>query len=224
MSDNTQPTQPPEPKKSGLKIGISYNSPVILSFAVICTGILLLNYVIPSFTLRFFTVPSKDAGFRFLSLDFYKLFSHAMGHANWGHLVGNFTFILLIGPILEEKYGSLRLILMMFVTALVTGILNVLFFPQGLLGASGIVFMLILLISITNYSSGKIPLTFILIVLLFLGQEVYRAVFDTQNNVSEFAHIIGGICGGVFGFLLAGGKNKTGAATTPPAGTPGAGV
>ena len=43
---------------------------------------------------------------------------------------------------------------MMLITALVTGIMNVLFLPTGLQGASGIVFMFILLISVTNIKKG----------------------------------------------------------------------
>ncbi|MEL6194553.1 MAG: hypothetical protein AAFR66_21015, partial [Bacteroidota bacterium] len=38
------------------------------------------------------------------------------------------------------------------------------------------------------------------IVILFLGKEVYQSV--STDDVSQFAHIIGGICGGIFGFIL----------------------
>ena len=88
---------------------------------------------------------------------------------------------------------------MMMITALATGALNVLVFPTGLFGASGIVFMLILLISITNIRAGEIPLTFIVVVLLFLVKEIVGAF--QENDISEFAHIVGGICGAAFGFL-----------------------
>ena len=76
----------------------------------------------------------------------------------------------------------------------------------GLLGASGVVFMFILLSSVTNARRGRIPLTFVLVVLLFLGQEVWNGL--TQDNVSQFAHVIGGLCGAAFGFRpnLAGDK------------------
>lgn len=128
----------------------------------------------------------------------FTLFSHVLGHANWGHLLGNLTFILLVGPIVEEKYGSKRLLTMILLTALITGLLNVLFFNSGLLGASGVVFMLILLSSFTNVRSGEIPLTFIVVALLFIGKEILDSV--QNDNISQFAHIIGGICGSVFGF------------------------
>jgi len=113
--------------------------------------------------------------------------------------MGNFAFVLLLGPILEEKYGSGSLLFMMLITAFVTGLLNVLVMNTGLLGASGIVFMMILLVSFTNIRSGEIPLTFILIVALYLTREIVNAV--RQDTISQFAHIVGGICGSLFGFM-----------------------
>jgi membrane associated rhomboid family serine protease len=118
--------------------------------------------------------------------------------------MGNLTFILLVGPIVEEKYGDMRTLFMILITALVTGILNILFFHTGLLGASGIVFMLILLVSFTNTRSGEIPVTFILVALLFIGKEVLQSL--STDQISQFAHIIGGICGSFFGFTNRHGK------------------
>jgi len=92
---------------------------------------------------------------------------------------------------------------MIIITALVTGLLNISFFDTGLLGASGIVFMLILLVSFTNVKGGQIPLTFILVAILFVGKEVMHSL--SADQVSQFAHIIGGVCGSIFGFL---GKKK----------------
>lgn len=92
---------------------------------------------------------------------------------------------------------------MILVTAFVTGLLQIAFFNHALLGASGVAFMLILLSSFTN-NGGGIPLTFILVVILFLGKEVLNSFGADQ--VSQFAHIIGGILGGIFGFFLEGGQ------------------
>ena len=114
-------------------------------------------------------------------------------------MIANFSFILLIGPILEENYGSVSLLFMILITALVTGILNVLFFPKPLMGASGVVFMMILLASFTNFNRGEIPLTFILVLILYLGRELVNSF--SANNISEFAHIVGGFCGSLFGFF-----------------------
>jgi membrane associated rhomboid family serine protease len=90
---------------------------------------------------------------------------------------------------------------MMFVTALCTGIINVLFFPTGLLGASGIVFMFVILVSIVNMKSGSIPVSFLLVSFIFIGRELVQ-VFR-HDNISQMAHIVGGSIGAVFGFRLA---------------------
>jgi len=183
---------------------LQYNSPVVLTFALVSTLVLVLDQFLPGELIRsLFTVyPTFELT---NPLWYLRLFTHVIGHGNWEHLVGNFTFILLLGPILEEKYGSKDLLLMMAVTALVTGLLQIFFFNSALLGASGIVFMLILLSSVTN-SKGGIPLTFVLIVILFLGKEVFDSL--GSDNISQFAHIIGGILGGMFGFFMEKGQNQ----------------
>ena len=184
---------------------ITYNSPVILTFALISTIVMLIDDNLNRhFAEIFFSVaPGMDFA---NPISYFRLASHALGHGGWEHLIGNMVFILLLGPMLEEKYGSKLLLAMILVTALVTGILNISLFPTGLLGASGIVFMLIILSSLTNFKAGQIPLTFILVCALFLGKEIFASM--ESNNISEFAHIIGGICGSVFGYLLADPKTR----------------
>jgi membrane associated rhomboid family serine protease len=177
---------------------IRYNSPVILTYALICTVVLIIDRMTGGvFIQNFFVAPPSFHAFSPLS--YFRLVSHIFGHVNWTHLVGNFMLILLIGPILEEKYSAGAIIEMIFVTALTTGILNAIFFTTGLLGASGIVFMMILLSSFTNIRTGEIPLTFILIMILYLTGEVINAF--QPDRISQFAHILGGICGGLFGFF-----------------------
>lgn len=176
---------------------LRYNSPVILTYTLLATFVFLLfDYVSPDINV-FFAVPGVLTG---AATDYIGIFSHILGHASWDHFISNFSLILLIGPILEEKYGSAKMILMILVTALITGVLNLMLFDTGLLGASGIVFMMILLSSITNYHNGDIPITFLLVVILYLGKELLGVFEDDQ--VSQFGHIIGGVCGGVFGFIL----------------------
>ncbi len=177
---------------------ISYNSPVILTYTLIAFSVLLIDQYTPgSLTQHYFTLWNQ---FDFRSpVDYFRAVSHVIGHADWPHFLGNFMLILLIGPILEEKYGSWTLFEMIVTTALATTILNLLFFNTGLLGASGIVFMLILLASFANVRTGRIPLTFILILLIYIGSELLNAF--RNDSISQFAHITGGIAGSLFGFL-----------------------
>lgn len=177
-----------------------YNSPVILSYTLICAAALLLNYLTGGWANRYlFSV------YRTRLLDFMqypRLITHVIGHANYAHFISNFTIILLVGPMLEEKYGSKAILKMIFVTALVTGIVQVIFFPTtGLLGASGVAFMLILLSSFANYQRGRIPLTLILVAVIYLSGEIIDGLTQ-QDDISHLTHIIGGICGTVFGWAI----------------------
>ena len=71
----------------------------------------------------------------------------------------------------------------------------------ALLGASGIVFMLIMLSSLAGSRNGGIPITLLLVGALYLSQQVYDILF-VQDNVANFMHIVGGACGTVFGFAV----------------------
>ncbi len=89
---------------------------------------------------------------------------------------------------------------MIILTALFTGFISVFFFRSGLLGASGIVFMLILLASIVDVKAGSIPLTFVLVVMIFIGRELVQSF--RADQIAQFGHIRGGGCGAFFGFIL----------------------
>lgn len=184
------------------RIRISYNAPVVLTFALLAVGVFILNSAVSNEVIRsWFTAKPwlHSTG------DYLGLGTHILGHASWEHLLGNFMLILLLGPLLEERYGSTKLLGMILVTALVTGLINLAFFSTGLLGASGIVFMMILLASTANIRQGTIPLTFIAVAVIYLGGEIVRAVRN-EDQISQMAHLIGGVVGAVFGFLGAKGQ------------------
>jgi membrane associated rhomboid family serine protease len=176
---------------------LHYNAPVVLSFAIGCTLVFCLNYLTANF---FYPIFSLSAHFNFSTLSSYlSMFLYVFGHANLDHLLQNMMFLLLLGPIMEEKYGSRGVLLMILVTAFVTAILNMMFFNTGILGASGIVFMFIILVSFANVQKGTIPVTFILVLFLYVGREIINSL--NADNISQFAHILGGICGSFFGFF-----------------------
>jgi membrane associated rhomboid family serine protease len=182
---------------------IKYNAPTTLTYAFFCTLVVALDQsVIHGITRAFFTVPNALAFDLFKPVNYLRLFTHIAGHADWNHLASNLAYILLLGPMLEETYGSLTMALMIIVTGFVTGVLNACFFPHPLLGASGVVFMMILLASFTNHGKDDVPLTFILIVILYLGREILNAF--KGDDISQFAHLAGGLCGSLFGFFKPG--------------------
>lgn len=179
---------------------LQYNSPVILSFFLLSLLSLGLGALTDGrSTLLLFSVyraPLSD-------LLFYpRLLLHVLGHANWQHFFGNMLLLLVVGPPLEERYGSVPLLLGILATALLTGLLQCLLFPtSALLGASGVVFFLIMLSSFAGMRDGRIPVTLLLVGLLYLGQEVYNALF-IQDNVANFMHLAGGALGAGYGFWL----------------------
>jgi membrane associated rhomboid family serine protease len=180
---------------------IKYNAPTILTYAFFCALVMGLTItLLPGLAQNWFMVPGRGHFSPFSLRNWVTLLTHIAGHTSWSHLFSNFAIILLVGPMLEENYGSLALLIMITITAAVTGILNVLFFPTALMGASGVVFMMILLASFTNFTRGEIPLTFILVLVLYLGDQLIKS-FGT-DNISYFAHIAGGFCGSLFGFFI----------------------
>lgn len=178
---------------------IRYNAPVILTFTLISFAVLVLGYITNNrSTETFFMVYRSSLA---NSLFYLRLFTHILGHANLEHFVGNFTVILLVGPMLEEKYGSRKLLVMITLTALITGLINVIFFSSALLGASGVAFMFILLSSFANSTEGTIPLTLILVGVIYLGNEIISGM-TVNDSVSQLAHIVGGICGCGLGYIF----------------------
>ena len=191
---------------TGKRIRLSFNSPVVLGFSIICLIALILgNVTNGASTKAVFSVYRSSLT---SPLTYIRFFGHVCGHANWDHFIGNITMLLVIGPMLEEKYGSSNILFVILCTALVTGVVSFVFFPQViLLGASGVVFAFILLSSFTSIREGTIPVTFILIVIIYVGGQIYEGLF-VKDNVSNLTHILGGIVGSVLGYTMA--KNKMG--------------
>lgn len=190
---------------SGKKtLHISFNSPVILVFTLACFIVLILDIVTGGMTTTLlFSVYRSSL---FSPFTYIRFLGHVLGHAGWQHFIGNIMLILVVGPLLEEKYGSVNILIVMLATAFITGLVHFIFFPRvQLLGASGIVFALILLSSITSFQEGKIPATFILVAVIYIGEQVYDGIF-VQDNIANLTHILGGGIGSVLGFIM--NKNK----------------
>ena len=176
-----------------------YNSVLILSLFFISLAALILKYITAGVSndLLFSTYRSSLLS----PLTYIRFFTHVLGHQDWKHFSNNYIYILLIGPIIEEKYGTENLFIMILITAAVIGIINYVIGRQKIFGASGIVFMLIVLSSFTNLQVGKIPITFVLIFIFYIVNEIMDGVFK-KDNVSQMGHLIGAICGCLFGFYF----------------------
>lgn len=178
---------------------LKYNAPATLTFALAAAIVLLIDqYIMPGIIEALFTAEGSLT-FQIDDIPAYvRMFTHVFGHAGWEHLLSNLTLILLLGPILEEKFGSKQVAWMIVITALVNGLVNAFFFDSALMGSSGIAFMMILMVSFANVKAGEFPLTAILVVGLYLVKEIL-AIFR-YDDISQISHIIGAACGATFGF------------------------
>lgn len=186
------------------KLKITFNSPAILVFALACVVVQVLNVLTHGESNRvlFSTYRSSLVN----PLTWLRCVTHVLGHADWGHLLNNMMLLLVLGPMLEEKYGTKNIVFVMVATAVATAVVNMIFFPNvALLGASGIVFAMVLLSSITSTDGHTIPLTFLLVAVLYIGQQVYEGLF-VADNISQMGHIVGGLVGTALGFAMSRGQ------------------
>ncbi len=177
---------------------ISMNAPVILTFTLLCLCALILGALTGGHaTVQFFEVyrcPLSDP------LAYLRFFTHVLGHSGYAHFINNIVLILVLGPSLEERYGSLSITFVILLTALISGLIQFTFFPNtALLGASGVVFAMILLSSFSGAKQGTIPVTLLLVAVFYIGGELKDAL-TVHDNISHLTHIIGGLCGTGFGF------------------------
>lgn len=180
---------------------ITYNAPVTLTFFFLCLLATILNIITNGSSTKLLFSTYYSSGCMLDPLFYVRLFTHVLGHADFTHFANNMMLFLLVAPLLEEKYGSTLLLIIILLVSFTTSTIHLLFsHNSALLGASGIVFALIILSSITGKESG-IPLTLILVSIIYISNQMYQAIFIT-DNISQTTHIIGGILGGIIGLKL----------------------
>lgn len=180
---------------------IRYNAPFTITFALISLLALIVNDRTGGTANRLlfgvYRAPLNDL------LTYVRAFTHVLGHSSFAHYSGNITLMLVLGPTLEERYGSANIFKLSALTALVAGVAHCMLYSNVmLLGASGIVFMMILLSSVGGARDGSIPLTLILVAALYIGGEIVNGMLS-RDDISQLSHIIGGVCGAVFGMAQA---------------------
>ena len=188
------------------KLRIVFNAPVTLVFVALC----LIVRVIDS---RTDLLASRTCCSLYFTsfrdpLLYLRCFTYVLGHGSWTHLFGNMLLILLLGPMVEEHYGRWNTVLVILITAAVTAVLGLAFAPSAIiLGASGVVSAFLLIASLTLREDRTVPVTFILLALLYFGTEIYDAV-TVKDNVFQLGHVGGGVIGAALGFLLSRKKKK----------------
>ena len=195
-------------KKFKIDLKVEYDAPVTLTFVIICVIIFLLNMILAKSGKgagfeKIFVSPTSQAGLlpfipgapvSYIRLLFY-IFGAAAGEASL--LFTNLILIMLLGPAMEERYGSVIIGIMIFVSALFAGVLNACFCDTSLVGAVPLVSMMIFLNAFMSFSKKKFPLSFAAVMVLF----VLLQIFSGAGAVQIIICIAGGLCGSLFAFL-----------------------
>ena len=201
-------------KKFNLNIKVAYDAPVTLTFVIVCALIFLLNMLLAksgkSMGLeKLLASPTNQAGvLPFIvkqPLSYLRLLLYIFGSGQAGGvfaggasvLFTNLILIMLLGPAMEERYGSVIIGIMIFVSALFSGVLNACFCEASLVGAVPVVSMMIFLNAFMSFSKKKFPLSFAAVMVFF----VLLQIFEGEGAIRIIICIAGGLCGSLFAFL-----------------------
>ncbi len=210
------------------KIKFSYDFPVILTFILLNAILFSLDYLLlKGKILSFLVCPAKVActapygdfpAFNFKNVIHYlRIFLHILSNPTIELFFINSLTILSLGPALEERYGSVILIVMLLLSAMVSGILTACVSITPLAGNTEIVFMLIILSIITKLNARQtLPLNYIFIFIIYLIYCFYKEKTSVSVGAQPFylpilIQLAGGITGSLFGILptVKKVKNKT---------------
>ena len=192
MKDKTKPKFPLVPK-------LLNDFPVTYYFVLLCIVLFAIDKVIFLDIAKMFAI-NKDA---FFSGQYYRVFTHIFVHQDFGHISGNLLYIVMLLPFIEYKLKFGQTISMIFFSAVLSGILLMLFSPNVYtLGASGIIFTLMgMYVVFIKYMAHKllaiIPLGYIL---LQLGGNIFDNIFYGAN-ISIVGHFTGLLIGLLMGLI-----------------------
>ena len=84
---------------------LSYNSPVVLTYAAVCLVCLIIDQITQGW---FNTYVMVCYGHPSLldPMTYVRCVTYIFGHSGWSHYASNMLLMLLVGPVVEEKYGS----------------------------------------------------------------------------------------------------------------------
>jgi membrane associated rhomboid family serine protease len=140
----------------------------------------------------------------YLPLDGGKWFQYGTSlfcHGDWEHLSGNLFFLFMFGKLVEERIGSMGVVLAFLACGLGANVISAWMLHEGtLVGASGAVFGLFMVSVLLRL---RLEWRRILEVVI-LGQFVVSQVMEeterlgAQDGISHLTHVGGAITGAVF--------------------------
>ncbi len=190
-------------KKFNLNLKVSYDAPVTLTFVIISAVFFLLNtFLLKNGGLaKLLASPTSVSGtLPFIvsqPLSYLRLLFYIFGSNEGSILFTNLILIMLLGPAMEERYGSAIIGIMIFVSALFSGVLNACFCPESLVGPLPLVSMMIFLNAFMSFSKKKFPLSFVAVIVFF----VVLQILEGLGILKIIICIAGGLCGSLFALL-----------------------
>ena len=181
-------------------ITLKYNAPVSLTFALLSLLALALGELTDGWTTQNLFCFYKSSLTDYLT--YPRAIFHVLGNTDLTTCTANVILLLVIGPAAEERFGSAKVLTAVLLTAIAGALIIWFFFPTAtLMGASGVLFMMMVLASFASMRGGAIPITLILVLILYLGSEVVRAL-SGGAGLQELTHIAGGVVGMLLGLVF----------------------
>ncbi len=186
------------------KISVGFTAPITTIFSLLCIAVFLIQASAPQHitNLLFFVGGNSSSPTPFdrtSIFDYLTIFTHLFGSKNAYTLLINTAYILLLSPRIEQAYGKGLLSLMFIITAFITGVLSTLFVSTHVMGAQGIVFLLLLLNILADAKTKTIPITIIFSSLLYVSFITFDST--TIGVAEKITPFIGSLCASIFGFI-----------------------
>ena len=195
--------------KKKINVKFSYDSPVVLTFAIITVVMYFLNAFVlqkNGIDVKLISPTSQNGAnpFVFSSIKCYlNLITYPFVNSDFSFAIFNSIILIFLGMQMEEKYGSVIILVMILISVIFAGVLNACFSVQSLQGIQPVIFMLIILNLINASQKKKISTSLLLVLVLY----TILNIIPLKNALLGIISIAGGLCGSLISFLAQPKKN-----------------
>ena len=159
---------------------VSFDSTLTIGLIFISFVVTLIQEIfIPNFAAIFATHNKWDWG----------IVLHIFGHSSWQHFLSNTVYIAMLGPSIENKFGTIPLAIMTLLCAAIVGAVSVIT-KSPCYGLSTIAFMWVILNTFQSEDSEGL--------VIFVLPEVL-AIFTKNDQIAHQNHVLGALIGLAFG-------------------------
>lgn len=167
---------------------VSFDSTLTIGLIFISFVVTLIQEIfIPNFAAIFATHNKWDWG----------IVLHIFGHSSWQHFLSNTVYIAMLGPSIENKFGTIPLAIMTLLCAAIVGAVSVIT-KSPCYGLSTIAFMWVILNTFQSEDSEGLPFTSLILLVIFVLPEVL-AIFTKNDQIAHQNHVLGALIGLAFG-------------------------